>query len=246
MLKIQELVSIMEYRTVPPRSKSVEHIDNRSWDVNTHYNPIFNCLYLEVPKNASRAMLNWLGHPPMKKPTNPEPLILWVIRNPITRIVSSFMQVWKLYKLNTVWESWKGKNGDPMMTNEEIKYNLKWRDKKYSLAQSFNIFLDSLKNNNFWDGHLYPQILVLHDNNFSINEVETFLLETLSDDLKIFCQKYSINVKPITITNRTMNPIKKEIQTYVDSNIDVQNKIKEIYKEDWELYTNIKNSRNSF
>ena len=40
-----------------------------------------------------------------------------------------------------------------------------------------------------------------------------------------------------------MNPLKKEIQTYVDSDINVQNKIKEIYKEDWELYNQIKNSR---
>ena len=40
-----------------------------------------------------------------------------------------------------------------------------------------------------------------------------------------------------------MNPQKRVVKSHVDSNLDVQNKIKEIYKEDWNLYNKIKNSR---
>ena len=234
----------MEYRVTPSRSKNFEHIDNWRCDINLHYNSALNCLYLEVPKNASRAILDWLGRPPIKKPTNPNPIIFWVIRNPLTRMASSFMELWKLYKLNKEWESWRDVDGSPMMTEEEIKYNLKWRDEKYSIIESFNVFLDSLKNNNFYNGHIFPQILVLQDNNLSINQVETLLFDDLSVGLDNFCKKYNLlNPRKFIITNKTMNPLKKEIQTYVDSDINVQNKIKEIYKEDWELYNQIKNSR---
>jgi hypothetical protein len=242
------------YRVTPPRTNHPEHIDNVMLTSCAHYYPDLNIIYINTAKNASTTLLSWCGgneHIPIQYYSylgvhslygvqNEEKVInlipkLFIIRNPIDRVVSSFFEVMKLVRADKFIGT---------LTPEEEDKFLDWANKKYNLIDSFNMFLKSISDNNFYDRHTFPQVVSLNDSGFPIDEVSALLFENLGEELDAFCKKYNIlNPRKFLITNKTMSPLKKELEMYVNSNIDIQNKIKEIYKEDWDLYSKIKNSR---
>ena len=225
------------YRVKPPRTNHPEHIDNNI-TVNANYYPDLNIIYINTAKNASTALLSWCGgNRKQVSNNNLESSIVkfWVLRNPLDRIVSSFFEVRKLIRADKFLNT---------LPDETSKSWLDWAFIDGSIVDSFNLFLDSIQNNNFYDRHTFPQIIYLTDCGFNISQVETLLFDSLSVDLDNFCKRYLVtNPRRFKIQNRTMNPQKRVVKSHVDSNLDVQNKIKEIYKEDWNLYNKIKNSR---
>ena len=218
------------YRVNPPRTNHPEHIDNFRGSKATYYFNL-NFIYIAVDKNASTAIDTWGG--PEKSPpiggmselgSTVRHLIpkLFIIRNPIDRVVSSFFEVMKLVRANKFRKT---------LTPEEENKFLEWAKQKYNLIDSFNMFLKSISNNNFYDTHTFPQISYLDNSGFDISEVSPLLFENLGEELNEFCKKYNIlNPKKFLILNKTMNPRKKEVQEYVNSNTDIQNKIKEFIK----------------
>jgi len=183
---------------------------------------------------------------------------LFILRNPLKRIISIFFHVLQeVDKGNASFRIPKFYFDDVdkfSMSSISNRMNtmrvVDWDSEvALSLVERFNLFLDSLQNNTFYDLHVFPQIFFLTERGLSFEDVEIILFDTLGSDLNSFCEKYDfMPTKELEIINVTkekfgLDTQQKEIQEYIDSKIDIQNKIKEIYKEDWDLYTKIKNSR---
>tara|TARA_R110002020_G_scaffold118029_2_gene269824 strand:- start:12841 stop:13620 length:780 start_codon:yes stop_codon:yes gene_type:complete len=257
------------YRVKPPRTHHPEHIDNNITSSANYYS-LPNVVYINTTKNASTALLSWCGGNGVSVfNNNLESSIpkFWVLRNPLDRVVSSFFEVRKLVKANKFVTNellgkssfngclfdkkresynWEEDVNKLKISDETASLWLSWSSVEDSILESFNQFLDSIKNNNFYDIHTYPQIIYPTDCGFDVSQVEILLFDSLSVDLDNFCKKHNIlNPKRFKIQNRTMNPQKRVVKSHVDSNLDIQNKIKEIYKEDWDLYNKIKNSRHT-
>ena len=83
----------------------------------------------------------------------------------------------------------------------------------------------------------------------SPEDVDILLFDDLERDIDNFCKKYGfIPTQELETLNITKNKFglgsqQEEIQKYIDSHIDVQNKMKILYQEDWDLYNKIKDSR---
>ena len=235
-------------RSVPPRTKNVTHIDNGNCE-NVQLNDSLNLVFFSVTKNASTALQQWckgttINYSILDSSYKNNLIKFWVIRNPIDRLVSAYFTIKKLYGDITVGYiesilAYKNK-----MTQEEILTNLSWSNEISSLEENFEKFIDSLENNNFYDGHLWPQFLALQDNKVTINEVDTLLFENLKYDLIALCKKYNISKDPsLPLRNETVGPGKLKLQEFVNSNQSIQKKIIKIYNKDWEMYNTISNNR---
>ena len=219
------------------------------------------------------------------------------------------------------------------MDEEELQETIGWESSNLNIKEKFNGFLDSLDNSNFYDSHLYPQILFLQDKKLEVKEVTTLLFNNLQQELLDLCknksftkfphytthggtrlfdgnmhyipsdisatfipstfdllrdcnrwtksnyfmpsppqiEKYDYKVLPrlnsvetgasaINLQERrkknnqpTVKGARKlklyhiqELLEEVTQNKGIQDKIRKIYREDWELYTEVKNSRTRF
>ena len=189
---------------------------------------------------------------------------LFVVRNPLKRIISIFFHM--LQEVNKGYASFYqpsfyfptphqdiDMDKLTLLKNHPALYNknsINMRgitddlEVSLSLVESFDLFLKSLQNNNFYDSHAFPQKVFLTDRHLTIDDVELLLFENLEAALNNFCKKYNFTPIPqLEVINITqlVPGAKKEIEEYVNSNKNIQNKIKEIYKEDWEMYNKIKN-----
>ena len=87
------------YRNIPSRTKNNQHIDNRIVDECFSLTSA-KCIFINVYKNASSSIQSWLGNQgsvgPISYFTIPDKETytkFWVLRNPVTRVVSSFLKL---------------------------------------------------------------------------------------------------------------------------------------------------------
>lgn len=186
-------------------------------------------IFIQIPKNASTSIRNIFSLQYIKNyksiPNKENYIKFCVIRNPLTRAVSSYNEIIKL------------RSDGPA----NITRNMEWYKQRHNIIKSFDLFLDTI-GNNFYDAHAFPQVIPLKHKGLSINDMDhVILFDTLLDGINSLVRK--LTNKTINIINANDSDIHKKTQLsdYVSNNEEVQKKIINIYSEDYDLYLKIKN-----
>ena len=208
-------------------SDDIHHIDNKRM-VDCQHNADGKYLFINISKNASTSLRNSIvfnGYSPYKDIINRDQYLKFIIwRNPIDRAVSSFSEIKDV------------RRDGPFYITESMKWF-----KEKNIFKSFEMFIDEI-NGNFYDAHSFPQITFLKDKGIRINDIdETLLVETLEKDYKNLIEKYpNIISSPLLYMQSHNN---KKLLNYVYNNIDIKNKIINLYSEDYEIYLKIKEKK---
>jgi hypothetical protein len=189
------------------------------------------CL-IHIYKNASistRNVLNMRGNYfKFNNVKNKDGLVtICIIRDPIERIISIYF-----YMLRD--EDYGFKDQHPVDLIRESNFFIH----QDNLITSFNEFLEQLEGGNFFSAVTLPQSQFLKDRDLDLEDIdEVWVQESLNKDFASFKRKYNIKPsKKLLIDNSSDNIKKITIQKYIKDNIDVQRKIKQIYKIDFDLY----------
>ena len=183
-----------------------------------------NLCFFQIPKNASSEITETfkLLHRRNYDPSFKNYFIHVIcVRNPLYRIISSYFEILKLrHNAKTIIKSdfYKYRNQDPI--------------------KSFRLFLRAIKNG-FFDLHLTPQNYYLKSKNLHLQDMDFIIIfENLAQDFAKFCQKFNIPQEEHQLIPIHYSPVDKKqlLQNFVDTNIEAQKIIHEIYKEDFDFY----------
>ena len=193
-------------------------------------------IFIHIPKNASttiRGMVQFDGNNAMvnynniKNPENYFKFI--VIRNPVDRAISSYLEISKLRP-----------DG-----NSNITRHSDWF-KEPDKEKSFRMFLEYISKDNFYtiDRHASPQIDWIKNKNLTLDDMDVTLLnDTLDDDLNtMITTNKNIKTKRNNLVRMNVGKsgIKQKLKKFVAANVDVQDRIREIYAEDAKMYDELK------
>jgi hypothetical protein len=205
-------------------SGDVHHIVNKRM-IDCQHNADGQYLFVNISKNAStsiRESIKFTGYSPYIDIKGVEDYIKFTVwRNPISRAVSSFYEIRDL------------RNDGPYYTTIRMKW---YRER--NLFKSFELFIDEI-NNNFYDAHAFPQITFLNDKGLDIGDMdEILLLETIQEDYDRLIKQY-----PSIVSNNLMHLQSHKNDTlmnYVYNNVDIKDKIINLYQEDYDIYLRLK------
>lgn len=189
-----------------------------------HKEKKYGICFFNVPKNASNTIRNALDvnkfvlYDSIKKEADYYTKIMCV-RNPLYKPISIYNEIMKLRK--------------------DGKYNITLNSLFYSMKRdpclSFKYFLDFV-DGNFYDGHLSHQHLFLEYKGLSLRDMDFILLfEDLDADLKRFGMFYGKDFNELKL-NLGDQTVKILLTRYVDENVEIQNKIKKIWSDDFLFY----------
>lgn len=174
--------------------------------------------FIGVPKNASTSFRQTFkvggNIDNYLKPKNPNILnlkLVTVIREPLDRVISGYLESINRREKNTI-----NKNFFKMVESKE----------------RFIEFLKELENG-FFDCHIEKQHFYVTNNDGVLLPFDIII------DFDNFNQEINDLNKKAIKTNISSKNQKQFVKSYIDE--DVLNKIKKIYKEDFELYKHIKN-----
>jgi len=187
---------------------------------------------IHIYKNASISMRNALSmrgkYYEWDEIKNLDIKTICVIRNPIERVVSAYQYLLRLEDNGFI-------NKHPIHITEQTEF-FKKRDNP---IHSFNLFLDYIDNNNFYDAVTLPQIQFLSDRGLTIEDIDEVLIqEKLEKDFIKFKKKYNLNVN-LNIDNKGNTEITNILLKYIETNKTVKYKIKKNYAEDFKLYSKL-------
>lgn len=213
------------------------HINNHRMDYCfTH--PDSKLLFVNIPKNASTSIRKSLGLTKCTKykdVINSKHITFTVLRNPIHRAISSYLEMSKLRE-----------DGPYYVTKTLLWYKkaLSWYELNH-ITDSFITFLDEIKGN-FYDPHCFPQIKSLLDKSLTIDKLdEIIIFENLIPDYNNFIEKYNITNAHLKKETAGKHNKKKRLMQFVENNKEIQNKIIDLYPDDYELYLKVtKDTRN--
>ena len=198
--------------------------------------PRFNLCFLNdkfilinIPKNASTSIRDTLSlyrrEPFFNDTKNSGHKKIVVIRDPMKRIISSYMELIKLRK-----------DGPYLETSESEWFKLHKTDSE----KSFKLFVDYIENR-LYDSHIHTQYDYINKKGIEIEDVDYILLfEYLERDFNEMCDDLGINKKLQWDNKSKFNIIKNKIKKLVKVDEGLQNKIKKIYSEDFLLYNKVK------
>lgn len=190
-----------------------------------------NICYIMVPKNAStslRAFLQVKGRPYSIVKDHINKYIKVVsVRDPLYRPISIYNEIMKL-RPDGPWE---------------ITEKTEFYKNKDNIELSFKQFLDFITDNFYDYVHITHQHRFLKYKGLTLNDMDyIFLCENLDKDLQKFCIKYNWPYNNYH-RNETTTEVKTTLKQYIDSSIEIQNKIKELWKEDFKFYEEAKKYR---
>lgn len=190
-----------------------------------------NFCLLCIPKNASTTLKNIIDTTKTRKYFDYKHRFekyekLIVIRDPMYRAMSIYNEIMKLRI-----------DGDYKKTMASKFYK-----ERNDLKKSFSLFLDEIKNN-FYDFHLTFQCHALTHMDLTLEDLDyIFLFEELDSDILDFCNKNSIPYVP-THMNKTNLKQKNILTSFIDENLYIQDKIRDIWELDFEFYERAKEAR---
>lgn len=182
----------------------------------THENVSLKLCNIHIPKTGSTSLKALLNLKDAGFTKSKGFITMIVIRNPMTRIVSAFTQVLK-------------KHPQPHMI---ITQNAEFYKHQNNLDKSFELFLDFITDN-FYDPHVIPQSVFLREKHLTLDEIDYVIdFDHLHEQIKPI-------LKRVGISNNTLpHRNKKRFNINIDKHFE---KIKSLYKEDFELYEQVKN-----
>lgn len=194
--------------------------------------PNYKLIYVGIPKTASTSMRHFIDIKKYGKNSTvyinnlPEDKknyrTFTIVRDPLKRFVSG------------VFEGIK--------RNESPK-NIKDLKSISDIHKLITSFLDIIEKDGFTEVHTAPQVAYFCDKNgkdFNFDKVLVF--ETLSNDFADMCKEYGINSN---LEHKQKGDHSKSIKALELINKDerLMNRIKNLYKEDFELYNRIRNGK---
>ena len=188
-------------------------------------------ILINIPKNASSSMkkalkssskINRLSFFKCQK-ANTKTCI--VIRDPNTRIVSSFSELLKRRRDGPHWE-----------TSECQWFKIYQQNPEKNIRKSFKLFLDYIETR-LYDSHLHTQTSYLDGKNLSLEDIDHVLMfENLNKDFKKMNEETGGSYR-IDWSNRTTKLNQKSIlNDLINHDETIENQIKSIYAEDFILY----------
>ena len=189
---------------------------------------------IHIYKNASISMRNALGmrgkYHNWSDIKDGKIKSICIIRNPMERIVSSYQYLLRLEDNGFI-------NKHPIhITKETDFFKI-----KINPIKSFLAFLDYIEEHGFYDAVTLPQTEFLSDRGLTINDIdEVMIQERLSDDFKVFKEKYGLDVE-LRCDNRGNNDTTNILNGLISSHIDIQKRIVRLYKKDFKLYNKLIN-----
>lgn len=201
----------------------------------------YKLLYLYINKNASSSMRtlfnmengNRRQNFSQVQEQNPDYRSLIILRNPYTRITSSYNEICKCRRdAKPVFKELK-KNPPAWELTSKSEFYKNFR--KNEFEKSFDLFLNFIDEHGFYEPHLIPQSLFLTEKNLTLNDVDfVYLLDKGRNPIKEICNDFQIK-KQSPQTNKTKYNKIKSIEL-----TDNQKKIVDkLYPEDVEMYKEI-------
>jgi hypothetical protein len=187
---------------------------------------------IHIYKNASISMRNALNmrgkYYKWDDIKNLSVKTICVIRNPLERVVSSYQYLLRLEGNGFI-------NKHPIHITKETEF---FKEKDNPI-ESFNLFLNYIDNDNFYDAVTLPQVQFLIDRSLTIDDIDEVLIqENIEEDFKKFKEKYNLNTI-LNVDNRGNSNITKMLLKHIEDNEKIKEKIKKIYKHDFELYNKL-------
>lgn len=179
--------------------------------------------FVNIPKNASSSVrttlhLKHAQYSDVYKDYNK----IIVIRDPMIRAISSFNEVIKL------------RRDGPFRQTARTQF-YKYRS---NIEKSFDLFLDYVKNH-MYDNHVIPQYLFFTEKGLKIEDFKhVILFENLEQELQNIIQHYKLNYNKINHAQVGNSNIKRVLIGVIGK---YKSKIMDIYREDFELYEELKN-----
>ena len=206
-------------------------------DNSTLYSPLFNFEFYNIYKNAQTSILNTLNHKnkddknriawyPVKDLPKDRKIIC-VLRDIYDRAISSYLYILKMRQMNI----------RPLCGDSFLRiFNNR------NILNSFNNYLQEIKNNGFFDNHSLPQIYFLdnrihkiygiynHMSKRDVNNLTHVLkFKDLNNEFKIL---FSIELRKDNTSDQW-----KGLKLFLKRNINLFKKdIEYIYREDLNLY----------
>jgi hypothetical protein len=196
-------------------------------------------IFIHIYKNSSLAVRNALNmrgnYIEYGKIRDLEKPKICVIRNPINRIISSY-----LYILNPreVDRGWPDKHPRDLI-EKSLFYNI-----SDNLEESFTSFLESLDFENFYDAVTYPQSKFLSDKDIGIDDIEHVIIqENLNVEFGDFCKLANMRDANLRFVNISDPIKKKKLKKLISNSSYLKNLIETNYQKDFEMYEHILRSR---
>jgi hypothetical protein len=195
--------------------------------------------FIHIYKNASISLRNALGmrgrYFKYKDVKDKGLKTITIIRHPIRRVISMYLYLLRLED-----------NGRPNQHPVDVTKECCFYKKQDDVIESFILFLNAIRDGNYYDAVTYPQINFLMDRGLILNDIdEVFVQENLSWEFPAFLDKYGINYDgEFPVDNTGDKEKKKIIQEYIDRHFHVKLKIMNMYSADIDLYNNLVYNRN--
>lgn len=183
-------------------------------------------MFINIPKNASTSIRSTLKLRRCKF-KNDKRIKFAVIRNPITRIISSFIEITKLRK--------DGPYQETLRTDWFKTY------KNGNIRKSFNMFLNYI-DNHLYNSHTHRQIDYIASKSLTIHDLDFVLLfEDLETQFNNMIKDSGMSIR-LKYFNRPSNRHLKRINKLkrIAKELVFRNTISHIYKADFVLYRQAK------
>ena len=167
---------------------------------------------IHITKNGSSSLRDMFNLKYAKYEHNCKNKTVVFIRNPMTRIVSSFTQILKT-------------NPRKYMA---ITRNSEFYKNRNNIEKSFELFLDFIKDN-FYDVHIYPQVAFLRQKNLKPEDI----------DYVFDFDDFASSVQTLKTVFNGKGMIHKNKKRFTLDMSKYEHKIREIYNEDFELYDQV-------
>ena len=198
----------------------------------TRFNKCFisnKFILINIPKNASSSMREAIKVKSrvdfLECSTNSYKKTCVVIRDPYTRIISTFSELLKLRMDGPYWE-----------TLQSEWYKVYKQNPEKNIKKAFKLFLDYIEKR-LYDSHLHTQTSYLEGKNISIEEIDYVLLfENLNRDFKKMCEKMKLPYRINWANKITKRNLKSTLKELIDNDETIKNSIKNIYREDFILH----------
>ena len=186
--------------------------------------------FIHIPKNASSSMRRALKTKSIRKDFSTRQnktnnITCIIIRDPITRIVSSFFEVIKLKTGGPYWE-----------TNNCQWFKIYQQNPKKNIKKSFKLFLDYIEKR-LYHSPLHKQISYLKGKKISLEDIDyVWIFDRLNKDFKEMCEKEKLPLR-LRQLNKTQKPgLTSTLIEIIRTDTHIKNQIKSIYSEDFILY----------
>jgi hypothetical protein len=105
---------------------------------------------------------------------------------------------------------------------------------------SFKLFLDYIKDGNFYDAVTLPQTDFLSDRGLTIYDIDEVLIqETLDEDFNKLKNKYNIS-SSVGYDNKSEDETSKILNDYIENSSNAQKIIRTIYNDDFIMYNSFR------